>query len=115
MKGLRFILTFAAVLTLLMLSSTTMAVPNWYYGKVERIFVYTEGFVMEFDTTSLDDCLHTYVYFKTPNLTQENINRALSVALSAQASGMTVGVVIDKAINGPGGHCNGNGSIDIKE
>ncbi len=115
MKSLGVIRTFAAVLALLMFSSTAMAVPNWYYGKVERVFVYLEGFVMEFDTTALDDCLHTYVYFKAPNLTEENINRALSVALSAQASGKTVGVVIDKAINGPGGHCNGNGSIDIKD
>jgi len=115
MKGLSVIRTFCAVLALLMFSSTAMAVPNWYYGKVERVFIYTSGFILEFDTTSLDDCLHTYVYFRTPALTDANVDRALSVALAAQATNKTVGVVIDKAINGPGGQCNAIGSIDIKD
>ena len=115
MKGLGITRTFAAVLALLMLSSTAVAVPNWYYGKVERIFVTTTGFILTFDSTSLDDCIHSYVYFLTPNLSDKNVDRALSVVLSAQASGKTVGVVIDKAINGPGGVCNATGSIDIKD
>lgn len=107
----------AAVAAVLLLCSTTAeAVGSWYYGKVQRIHLYSDaGFVMKFDSTALDDCQWQYVYIRTPNYSERGVDRALSIALAAQASGRTVGVVIDKTINGPGGQCDSNGQIDIRD
>lgn len=101
-------------IAMLLCSAVAGSAPAWYYGKVERVFLYSSGFVVTFDTTALDDCLHQYVYFQTPHMTEKGIDRALSVALAAQASGKVAGVVIDKSINGPGGVCFSDGSIEIK-
>ena len=97
-------------------STTADAAGSWYYGKVQRIYMYADAaFVMTFDSTALDDCHGQYVYIRAPNFTERGVDRALSIALSAQASGRTVGVVIDKTINGPGGQCDSYGQLDIKD
>ena len=97
------------------LVSTLHASPAWYYGKISRIFLFSNGFVLRFDSTALDDCKHKYVYYNDSQLGTKQVDRAYSMALAAQASGRTVGVVIDKSINGPGGVCNSNGSMDTKD
>ncbi len=68
-----------------------------------------------FESTALDDCQYDYVYFDDNTLGEKKVDRALSMALAAQASERVIGVVIDKAINGPGGRCDANGSIDVKD
>lgn len=105
-----------AVLLLALTSSLTAeAALNWYYGKISRIYTFNGGFVLTFDTAALDDCLHKYVYFRGTALGEKTVDRSLSFAMSAEAQDRTVGVVIDKAINGAGGLCNANGSMDIKD
>lgn len=105
------ILLFASTL----LPQTASAAYAWYYGKVERLFLNTDGFVLTFDTTSLDDCQYKYVYYKISTLGDGQVNRAYSMALAAQASDRTLGVIVDKAINGVGGLCFSNGGMDIKD
>ncbi|MEM7278909.1 MAG: hypothetical protein AAF385_12360 [Pseudomonadota bacterium] len=97
------------------MSFAAHAAPNWYYGKVKRISMYAGGFVMTFESTALDDCLYKYVYFQSNSLGDKTVDRALSLALAAQAGDKTVGVVIDKTIYGTGGQCNCTGSMDIKD
>lgn len=93
-----------------------MAGSAWYYGTVKRIFVNTsDGFVLMMNSAALDDCQYEYVYYKLSTLGDKKVDRAYSMALAAQASGRTLGVVIDKAINGPGGQCASSGAMDIKD
>jgi hypothetical protein len=96
-------------------ASTANAGWAWYRGNITRIYLNTDGFVLTFDSGALDDCMHKYVYFRNSQLGSEQVNRAYSMALAAKAAGRPVGTVIDKAINGPGGVCNSNGSMDIKD
>jgi len=91
-----------------------MATPQWYYGNVERIYMFNGGFVVKMTTTALSDCQWEYVYFRELTLPEKTVDRAYSMALSAQASGKQLGVVIDKTINGPGGMCECNGNVDIQ-
>ena len=94
---------------------TSSASPAWYRGHVERIFPINGGFVVTMSSTALDDCLHSYVYFFDTVIGEKTTDRAYSMALSAQASGKSFGVVIDKSINGPGGRCDSIGDADIMD
>ncbi len=95
--------------------ATSSASPAWYTGHIERIYLISSGFVVTMSSTALDDCQHAYVYFNDIAIGEKNADRAYSMALSAQASGKRLGVVIDKSINGAGGRCNAMGDVDIKE
>lgn len=77
--------------------------------------MFNGGFVLRMNSTALDDCKHQYIYFRDGQLGESTVDRAYSMALTAQASGRLLGVVIDKAINRPDGYCNSNGSVDIKD
>jgi len=112
MRGL--VRVFAVLITLGYAISAA-AQPAWYLGKITRIYTFNGGFVLTFDSTALDDCIHKYVYFRDIVLGEKTVNRALSFSMSAEAQDRTVGVVIDKAINGPGGICDSNGSVDIRD
>lgn len=96
------------MLTLLMaLSSTSVAAPAWYYGKITRVWhSNAEGFILTLSGGVLDDCQHKYVYFVKANLGQDFKNVIYSTALSAFHTGQTVGVVIDKSAN-VNGNCFG--------
>ena len=110
----KFVRRAAVVLFIISSMSTAQATPAWYYGKISRIYTFNGGFVLTFDTTALDDCIHKYVYFRDSVLGEKTVSRSLSFAMSADAQDRRVGVVIDKAINGPGGRCDSNGSMDIQ-
>ena len=103
-----------AVMSML-LSQAASAQPAWYYGTVNRIYLYSSGFVVTMNSGALDDCKYKYVYFKVSEIGDTQVDRAYAMVLSAQASGRTLGVVIDKSINGAGGDCLSNGSMDIKD
>lgn len=77
--------------------------------------VFIDGFIVTFDGPALDDCQYKYAYYQVGTLGDKKVDRALSVALMPRASGETLGVVVDKAVNGPGGQCSSNGSIDIND
>lgn len=102
-------------LSSLLIASNSDAQPAWYYGHIDRIFMYTGGFVVKMDSSALSDCKHNYIYFKDAVLGETIVNRAYSMVLSGQSTGRLIGVVIDKAINGPGGYCDSSGSVDIKD
>ncbi len=104
----------ALVLVFAVLPTKSPAAIDWYFGDVQRIYMFNGGFVLRMSTTALDDCLHKYVYFREVTLPEKTVDRAYSMALSAQASGKQLGVVIDKAINGPGGMCESTGDVDIR-
>lgn len=104
----------AAGLLAALLVTPGFTAPAWYYGTVKRVFLYSGGFVLTVNSAELDDCQHKYVYLRTSEVGEKQVDRMLSVALAAQASGRTLGVVIDKSINGPGGLCLGT-SMDIQD
>lgn len=56
-----------------------------------------------FKSAAIDDRRHSYVYFGTNLLSVTLVERNNTVVLSAKTQGNSIGVVIDKAINGPGG------------
>lgn len=109
----RLHITGLLVAAVMLCSTVSESAPAWYYGKVDRVFLCSSGFVLTYDTTALDDCMHQYVYFQMPHITEKDIDRALGIALAAQVSGRTAGVVIDTTINGPGGVSSSDGSMDI--
>jgi hypothetical protein len=92
---------------LFLLSSSAFATPQWYRGGITRIAV-TVGndFILTLDSGVLSDCQYSYVYFLESVLGTSAVKNAYALALTAKASGMQFGTVIDKAINGPGGQCN---------
>ena len=99
-----------------LLTSEVHAVPGWYAGKIEFIYLYNGGFNVNYVGTAIDDCLYDRIYFSQATLGKEIIDRAYSMVLAAQASGRTVSIVVDKAINGPEGYCYAaNGSMLIKD
>lgn len=100
-------------LALLLAGTDASATAAWYGGTISRIFVHSDGFIVTVNGAALDDCLHQYAYFRVSDLGDKVVDRALALALAAQASGRTFRTVIDKAINGPGGECRSNGSADI--
>ncbi|MEM7763889.1 MAG: hypothetical protein AAF290_07380 [Pseudomonadota bacterium] len=109
--------SFVVVATLLfaVITSTANAAPAWYYGTVSRIYMYNGGFIIRLNGTALDDCMHQYLYFRDSDLGETTVSRAYSMILFAEQTDREVGVVIDKAINGPGGTCLSNGSVDIQD
>lgn len=113
-RQVRTITTFCG-LACLLITSVSNAQFAWYYGKISRIFMFNGGFVLTMESAALNDCKHSYVYFKDSQLGEATVNRAYSMALSGQATGKLIGVVIDKAINGVDGYCDSNGSVDIKD
>ena len=114
-KKMRVRLT-AAVVLLVGFSNAASPAAAWYAGKIDFIYLYSGGFIVDYVGTTLDDCLHKRIYFKQATLGQETLDRAYAMALSAQASGRTLSVVVDKAINGPGGECAAlNGSMLIRD
>ena len=100
--------------SLLLLATSSNAAAAWYFGKITRVYMHTDGFIVTLDSGVLDDCLHKYVYFQDSVIGEKTVSRAYSMALSAIAADQEFGVVIDKAINGSGGQCNSNGQADVK-
>ena len=108
-------LSVLVVLLVLFWSVTSSASPAWYSGQIERIYLVSGGFIVTMSNTALDGCQHGYVYFYDSVSGEKKIDRVYSMALAAQASGKTFGVVIDKSINGVGGRCDATGDVDIKD
>lgn len=73
-------------------------------------------FIIMFDNELMADCKWEYVYFRESVLGRDLVRNAYSIAVTALASGRQMGVVVDKAINGPGGECRqeGNNMFDIQ-
>jgi hypothetical protein len=92
---------------LLVLSTSASATPQWYRGGITRIAI-TVGndFILTLDSGVLSACQYSYGYFLESVLGTSAVKNAYALALTAKASGMQFGTVIDKAINGPGGQCN---------
>ncbi len=92
---------------LLLLSTSAFATQQWYRGVITRIAITANNdFILTLDSGVLSDCQYSYVYFLESVLGTSGVKNAYALALTAKASGMQFGTVIDKAINGPGGQCN---------
>lgn len=95
-------------------ASTANAAPAWYSGKVTRVWSYDATvFVVTLDSAELSDCAHGYAYVGMAGVLTTDFKVAYATALSAYLSGKTLGIVIDKAKNGPGGACYAL-SVDIR-
>ena len=113
---IKAIITLSTTLMTLLGASSAFSAGAWYAGKIQFIYLYNGGFNIDFVGSSIDDCLHERIYVKQSTLGAELVDRAYAMALSAQASGRTLSVVVDKAINGPGGECEAiNGSMLIRD
>lgn len=55
------------------------------------------------------DCAHRYVYFDLSKLGELRLKHSYTIAMTAFATGKTMGTVIDKSINGSGGKCYATG------
>lgn len=100
------LIVFAALLP-----CVSNAQPAWYRGVVTRVAILSgNDFIVTFDNEELADCQWRYVYFRGSALGAEKVRNAYALAMMALAGGRTLGVVIDKAINGPGGVCNQEGA-----
>jgi len=101
-----------AIALILIFSEILFATPAWYFGKITRVWNFTEGsFIITFDSTSLDNCKDKYVYFNN-KLSQVQLQSNLSVALSAFHANSKIGVVIDKTNDGDPCYAM---SIDIRK
>jgi hypothetical protein len=98
---------------LVCLNSSLMAIPKWYNGKITRIWHYNnDGFIIKFDSGSVKDCKHEYIYFKESLLGKTQKDSVYSMGLSAFHSNSKVGVVIDKT--GTNQYCHGL-SMDLNK
>lgn len=107
-------MVFLLLIACMTVSSVARAQSAWYAGEVKRIYLVSNGFIITMKSSALDDCLHKYLYFQDGVIGERNVNRAYSMVLSAKARGALIGVVIDKAINGPNGKCESNGNMDTR-
>ena len=95
------------------LSLQAVAKPTWYSGQVNRVSL-TSGdssFLVTMKNGVLDDCQHEYVYFYADKLGAEKTRSAYTLAVTSVTTGLEMGVVIDKSINGPGGRCEATGMV----
>ncbi|MEL6301657.1 MAG: hypothetical protein AAFV47_01475 [Pseudomonadota bacterium] len=114
-NGVSFGLVWALLIVCalgLMASPNANSAAAWYTGKIQRVYLYHDGFIVRFHGTVLSDCIHNYAYFRNNLLGENTVDRAYAMALSAQQSNATFGIVLD--ITTPGQACNSNGSTDIK-
>lgn len=87
----------------------------FYYGEINRIWANDNngGFIVTYTApSSLSDCKHYYAIFNSSEIQPEQLKNSYSLALAALMGGKTVGIVIDKSINGVDGYCYAK-SIDI--
>lgn len=100
---------------LLIVSSSAFSQPGWYAGEINRIWPHDKdgGFIVTFSgPSSLDDCKYKYAYFRLSEIGPQQLKNAYSLALSAFMAGTTVGIVIDKELDGE--YCHAY-SIDIRK
>lgn len=95
-------------------ASPSLAAPQWYKGKVTRIWQYNGAgdFIITLEP-ALDFCTHKYAYFTESKFGAERLDSALSIALSALHTETELGVVINLDERGPGGRCYPK-SLDIR-
>ncbi|WP_064791911.1 hypothetical protein [Shewanella woodyi] len=108
MKSLILIL---AVITVFSYSASAHSAGAWYVGKVKRVALLASdgSFIVTLKNTALDDCQHKYAYFSGSSLGDGRLKNAYAMALTSLTAGLNMGIVIDKARNGPGGKCNAYG------
>lgn len=104
------ILTLATV-AIISMSTAAHSSASWYVGKVSRVALLgADGsFIVTFKNSALDDCQYKYANFNGSSLGEQRLKHAYSMALTSLTTGVNMGVVIDKAKNGPGGACNAYG------
>ena len=99
-------------LIIVLFSGAVSASPAWYAGKVSRIAL-TGGndgsFIVTFDNSNLDDCMHKYAYFRGSQLGDGRLKHAYTMALTSLTTKVSMGIVIDKSVNGSGGICEAMG------
>lgn len=83
----------------------------WAYGQVEFVQQSHDLVAIGLTSTALDGCLHDRVYFRDPVLGEKLVDRAFSMALSAQASGRQLGIVIDLDARNQGAECRALGNM----
>lgn len=85
---------------------------QWYVGQVSRVALIDgndSSFIVSFKNGALDDCQYKYAYFYGGMIGQERLKSAYALAITSLTTGLDMGVVIDKAVNGAGGQCNATG------
>lgn len=103
------------LIMLLLSCSSAFGAAAWYQGTINRVWTDDQdgGFIVTFDgASSLSDCKHSYAYFRSTSMQPEMLKNSLSLALSAFHVGSTVGIVVDKDLNGE--YCHAL-SIDLRK
>lgn len=101
----RILLALLLTVTTFTISFTANATPAWYVGKVSRIALIGNGFIVTFKNDVLKNCKHKYVYFTISKLDELRVNQAYSLALTSLTANVNMGVVFDIDANGIGGLC----------
>jgi len=108
---MNMIFRYLTMLSLLALSYSVSAENQWYVGPVYRIaFISGDGsFLASFKNGVLDDCKNKNVSFKSNDVGPERLKGVYTMAITSLTTGVNMGVVINKSINGPGGECRATG------
>ena len=91
--------------------SSSYAQNAWYVGKVSRIALVNNGFVLTFKNNALSDCKYKYAYFTNNSLSDVQLKNAYTIALTSITTGLEMGIVINKSLNGNNGICNATGMV----
>ena len=113
MKGFKSTIVKLLVLPLFLMGSMAASASNaWYSGVVTNISLLgNDSFVVTLDTSALDDCKCKYAYFNAGQIGVDTAKQAYTMALTSLTTGKTMGIVIDKSINGTGGECDATGMV----
>jgi hypothetical protein len=108
MKNILLILSTIAIITM---STAAHSSASWYVGKVARVALSAAdgSFIVTFKNAALDDCQFKYANFNGSSLGEQRMKHAYSMAITSLTTGVDMGIVIDKAKNGPGGACDAYG------
>lgn len=83
----------------LLTDQSLCATPQWYSGKVTRVWAYTGAFIITIDSNTVDDCKHKYIFFTETSLGKALKDDLYAMSLSAFHSSSNIGIVIDKEKN----------------
>ena len=105
----RILLTLLLTITILPFSFTANAANAWYVGKVSRIALIGNGFIVTFKNDALKNCKYKYAYFTISKLDELRVKQAYSMALTSLTVNVNMGVVFNVDTNGIGGLCYATG------
>ena len=95
------------LLMILFMPAPVFSANAWYRGVVNRVaLVGADGsFIVTFSNAVLSDCAWSYANFYVSELGAERVKMSYAMAITSLTTGRSMGIVIDKDRNAPGGNC----------